>query len=229
MIKHQKRSTARTARLLSSLIKSPVNSSGTGLNIKILPLLMKLKCITRSLRITNSRSRKHPIIGSRRVLVSQAVVCEWRHRFCDALQLTGLLGSGLSQFAWLLQSVFGQPPTYRLCANGPYFAGYLLTNLSFLYVRVSQEKREPYAVHFVSANKHAPVLSQICRTSYTILHQISQIRIFSYCLQISENILNFWRGVYFKVKNHEHFNDYFCCCFFISDLLRNILKCNCSP
>ena len=29
-----------------------------------------------------------------------------------------------------------------------------------------------------------------------------------------------------KVQNHEHFNDYFV--FFLSDLLRNILKCNCS-
>ena len=31
-----------------------------------------------------------------------------------------------------------------------------------------------------------------------------------------------------KSKNHEHFSDYFCC-FFLSDLLRNIFKCNCSP
>ena len=45
-------------------------------------------------------------------------------------------------------------------------------------MRVPQEKREPYAVHFVSANKHTTVLSQIQRTSYTILHKISQIRIF---------------------------------------------------
>ena len=33
---------------------------------------------------------------------------------------------------------------------------------------------------------------------------------------------------YFKVQNYEHYNDYFCCSF-LSDLLRNILKCNCSP
>ena len=42
-------------------------------------------------------------------------------------------------------------------------------------MRVPEEKREPYAVHFVSANKHATVLSRICRTTYTILHKISQI------------------------------------------------------
>ena len=146
MIKRQKCPLARAAHLQSSLIKSPVNSSGTGLNIKILPLLTKFR--TRSLKITNSRSCKHCIIGSRRVLVSQALVCQWLHWFGDTLQLTGLLGSGLCQLAWLLQSVFGQPPTYRLCANGPYFAGYdapwlLLTNLRFLYMRVPQEKREP--------------------------------------------------------------------------------------
>ena len=47
-------------------------------------------------------------------------------------------------------------------------------------MRVPQEKRQPYTVHFVSANKHATVLSQICITSYTILHKISQMRIFSY-------------------------------------------------
>ena len=35
--------------------------------------------------------------------------------------------------------------------------------------------------------------------------------------------------IVFYVKNHEHFNDYFGCCYFLSDLLRNILKCNCSP
>ena len=45
-------------------------------------------------------------------------------------------------------------------------------------MRVPQEKHEPCAVNFVSANKHANVLSQICRTTYTILHKISQIRIF---------------------------------------------------
>ena len=242
MIKRQKRPTARTARLQSILIKSPVNSSGTGLNITILPLLTKFR--TRSLRITNSSSHKHSIIGSRRelsgiasrrkrkfrrcfwrtrarrwrwrnvvvivmmlldytqsrnepdttlslrftqildpfsigVLVSQAVVCQWHHWFCDTLQLSGLLGSGLSQFAWLLQSVLGKPPTYLLCANGPYFSGYdaplcLLTNLRFLYMWVPKEKRELYAVHFVSANTYAIVL---CRTSHTTLHKISQIRI----------------------------------------------------
>ena len=64
VIKHQKRSTARTARLQPSFFKSPVNSSGTGLNIKILPLLTKFR--TRDLRIMNSRSHKHSIIGSRR-------------------------------------------------------------------------------------------------------------------------------------------------------------------
>ena len=31
-----------------------------------------------------------------------------------------------------------------------------------------------------------------------------------------------------EVLNHEYFNDHFCCCVFLSDLLRNILKCNCS-
>ena len=45
-------------------------------------------------------------------------------------------------------------------------------------MRVPQEKREPYAVHFVSANKHATVISQVCRTTYTILYKISQMRIF---------------------------------------------------
>ena len=109
MIKRQKCPLARAAHLQSSLIKSPVNSSGTGLNIKILPLLTKFR--TRSLKITNSRSCKHSIIGSRRVLVSQAVVCQWRHWFGDTLQLTGLLGSGLSQF----------PRYYSLClANLPH-------------------------------------------------------------------------------------------------------------
>ena len=63
-------------------------------------------------------------------------------------------------------------------------------------MRVPEEKREPYAVHFVSANKHATVLSRICRTTYTIRHKISQIvRFFFLFLQISENMLNFWRGV----------------------------------
>ena len=61
MINHQKRP---TASLQSSLIKSPVNSSSTCLNIKILPLLTKFR--TRSLRIMSSRSHKHNIIGSRR-------------------------------------------------------------------------------------------------------------------------------------------------------------------
>ena len=60
-IKRQKRV---TASLQSSLVKSPVNSSGICLNIKILPLLTKFR--TRSLRIRNSRSHKHSIIGSRR-------------------------------------------------------------------------------------------------------------------------------------------------------------------
>ena len=32
----------------------------------------------------------------------------------------------------------------------------------------------------------------------------------------------------FQFQSHAHFNDYFCCCFFLYDLLRNILKCNCS-
>ena len=59
-------------------------------------------------------------------------------------------------------------------------------------MRVPQEKREPYAVHFVLANKHANVLLQICRRTYTILHKLSQIRIFFLFLQISENLLNFW-------------------------------------
>ena len=31
------------------------------------------------------------------------------------------------------------------------------------------------------------------------------------------------------LKFKKHFNDYFCCCFFLSDLLSNIVKCNCSP
>ena len=61
---------------------------------------------------------------------------------------------------------------------------------------VPKEKRELYAVHFVSANTYAIVLSQICRTSHTTLYKISQIRIFSFFLPISENILIFWRGVY---------------------------------
>ena len=70
MIKRQKRP---TASLQPSLIKSPVYSSGTGLNIKILTLQTKFR--TRSFRITNSRSHKHSFIGSRR----EAVVCQWRH------------------------------------------------------------------------------------------------------------------------------------------------------
>ena len=32
----------------------------------------------------------------------------------------------------------------------------------------------------------------------------------------------------FKVQNHKHFDD-FLLLFFLNDLLRNILKCNCSP
>ena len=49
MIKPQK---PWTPRLQSSVIKLPVNSSGTGLNIKILPRLTKFR--TRSLRITTA-------------------------------------------------------------------------------------------------------------------------------------------------------------------------------
>ena len=51
-------------------------------------------------------------------------------------------------------------------------------------MRVPQEKREPYAVRFVSANMHATILSQVCRTTYNILHKISQIRIFSYICKL---------------------------------------------
>ena len=118
MIKRQKCLTARTVRLQSSLIKSPVNSSGTGLNIKNLPLLMKFR--TRSLRITNRKSHKCFIIGSRRDPWSPR---PWSVRDVIAInRLTWIWG--LFQFAWLLQSMFGQPPTYRLCANGPYVAEY---------------------------------------------------------------------------------------------------------
>ena len=52
------------------------------------------------------------------------------------------------------------------------------------------------------------------------------------CKGIILSIIDFKSQLkYFKVKNHEHFNDYFSCCFFLSDidLLRNILKCNSSP
>ena len=64
-------------------------------------------------------------------------------------------------------------------------------------MRVPQEKCESYAVHFVSANKHVAVLSQICRTSfiYHTSQNISEMHIFLF-LKISENMLNFWRGVY---------------------------------
>ena len=47
-------------------------------------------------------------------------------------------------------------------------------------MRVPQEKCEQYAVYLVAAKKRATVLSQICRTTYTILHKISQMVIFSY-------------------------------------------------
>ena len=40
-------------------------------------------------------------------------------------------------------------------------------------MRVPQEKREPYAVHFVSANKHATVYHRYAGQ----VHKISQIRI----------------------------------------------------
>ena len=127
---------------------------------------------------SRTSDRTSTIIGSRWVLVPQAVVCQWRHWFCDTLQFTDVLGSGLSQFAWLLQSVFGQPPTYRLCATGPYFARYDaqwgLTILRFLNMRVSQEKSELNAVLFVSSNTCATVLSQVCRTTYNILHKITE-------------------------------------------------------
>ena len=46
---------------------------------------------------------------------------------------------------------------------------------------VPQGKREPYAVHFVSANKHDTVISQICRTSYTILHKYPRYAYFLIC------------------------------------------------
>ena len=62
-------------------------------------------------------------------------------------------------------------------------------------MRVSQEKREPYTVQFVSANKHAIVLSSLYRKFYTMLKKISQIHMFAYFLEFSENMLNFWRGV----------------------------------
>ena len=67
-----------------------------------------------------------------------------------------------------------------------------LQTRGFLYMRVLQEKRESYAVHFVPVNQHATVLSHIhvCRTSYTIFHKISQ---FTHFFLI---FANFGRGVY---------------------------------
>ena len=56
-------------------------------------------------------------------------------------------------------------------------------------MRVSQGKREQYAVHFVSANKHAIVLSNVYRTIYTISD--THVCLF---FGISENMLNIWRG-----------------------------------
>ena len=49
-------------------------------------------------------------------------------------------------------------------------------------MRVPQEIHEPFAAHFASANKHATVLSLICRTTYTILHKISQIDRYAFFL-----------------------------------------------
>ena len=120
----------------SSLVKSYVNSSCTGMNIKILPQLTKFR--TRSLSITTSRSHKLSIIGSRKVLVSLAVVCR-------------CLGSALAITVWVWQDSHISIMRQRFL-----FAEYdtpwcLLSNLKFRYMKASQEKREPYAVHFVSA------------------------------------------------------------------------------
>ena len=62
--RRQKCSTARATRLHSGLVESPVNCSGTGTHIKILPLLTKFRI--RSLSIRNSRLHKHSTVGCRR-------------------------------------------------------------------------------------------------------------------------------------------------------------------
>ena len=73
----------------------------------------------------NSRSHKHSIIGSRRE--------SWSHRpwsvgdviayamLCNKPAYLVLVYPNLPGYG---KSMFGQPPTYRLCANGPYVDWY---------------------------------------------------------------------------------------------------------
>ena len=62
-------------------------------------------------------------------------------------------------------------------------------------MRVPQEKREPRAVHFVSANKHPTVYHRYVGQLIQYFTNISNTHFFL-ILQISENMLNFWQGVY---------------------------------
>ena len=73
----------------------------------------------------------------------------------------------------------------------------VLSNLKFCYMRVAQERREPYAIHFVSAKKYAIVVSNVYMTIYTMLNKFYQIRQFSYfcefpkiCLIFGEEYIN---------------------------------------
>ena len=106
MIKHLKSLTARMAPLQASLI----NNSGTGLNIKNLPLLTKFR--TRSVRITNSRSHKHSIIGSRRE--------SWSPRHWSVSDVSGL-AILCNKPAYLALVYPNLPGYYILCmANLPH-------------------------------------------------------------------------------------------------------------
>ena len=57
----------------------------------------------------------------------------------------------------------------------------------------TQEKCVPYALYFVSANKHATVISQ--DNLYHTSQNISDARVCLFC--IPENMLNFWQGAYY--------------------------------